>query len=189
METKKKLPRDIPTLPTMEQLKRPNLESIELPPLPPEDESFPSLPELPPLPDEPKLKQFDEEIQSPIFPEIPEDAPSELPPFPEMKREIPRINMGKIEEEDAKKEKALLEKARERRIEKPIFVRVEDFKQVLADINEIKAEIKNAEDCLVQITEVKNEKDKGYNAWNSELKDLERKFIFIDKTLFETKYV
>lgn len=69
--------------------------------------------------------------------------------------------------------------------EMPVFVKIEDYKDVLDVINIIKNKAVDARKTLEKINELKNEEDAELDLWRNSLSEIERKVDFIDKTLFE----
>lgn len=69
--------------------------------------------------------------------------------------------------------------------EMPVFVKIEDYKDVLEVINLIKNKVADAKKTLEKINELKNEEDAELELWHNSLSEIERKTDFIDKTLFE----
>ena len=69
--------------------------------------------------------------------------------------------------------------------EMPVFVKIEDYKDVLDVINMVKNKIDDARKTLGKINEIKNEEDAELELWHTTLEEVERKVDFIDKTLFE----
>lgn len=67
----------------------------------------------------------------------------------------------------------------------PVFVKIEDYKDVLDIIDMIKSKIAEAKEALAKINELKNEEDAELELWRSGIEEVERKVVFIDKTLFE----
>ncbi len=67
----------------------------------------------------------------------------------------------------------------------PIFVKIEEYKDVLDVINMVKAKIDEAKRTLGKINELKNEEDAELELWHSTLEEMERKVDFVDKALFE----
>ena len=69
--------------------------------------------------------------------------------------------------------------------QKPIFVEVEDYRRVLDYIQEIKNDIKTSENVTARLEEVRAAKDKEFDKWHHALEDIQRKLLYVDKTLFE----
>ena len=67
----------------------------------------------------------------------------------------------------------------------PVFVRIEEYKDVVDVMNLIKNKIKDAKNVLGKINELKNEEDAELELWKSSLDEVERKVGFVDKALFE----
>ncbi len=197
------LPDDLPPLPPLSETK---ISSLDLPPLESvsldannnadknnDNESFNygtqqndnyDLPELPPLPGKEELAKM---ASGPVFPEIPEnEPPKELPPFPD--EEIAE-KANKIGRSNARAEKTELKELRKRLVNKPFFVSVDDFREILGDLDKMNIELRNHDKILHNVEEIKSEQDKLFELWHSKLKDLERKFVFVDRTLFETESV
>lgn len=69
-------------------------------------------------------------------------------------------------------------------ITKPIFVRYKLYKAMLDDVGQLKIILKEAEDTLDRMEDFKEDEDKEFLKWRRELDDIQRKLIFVDKTLF-----
>ena len=67
----------------------------------------------------------------------------------------------------------------------PVFVRIDDYKDILDVINMVKNKINEAKETLGKINELKNEEDAELELWQTGVEEIERKVEFIDKTLFE----
>jgi hypothetical protein len=69
--------------------------------------------------------------------------------------------------------------------EMPVYVRIDEYKDVLDMMNMIRNKIENTKETLAKINELKNEEDAELELWHTGLEEVERKIVFIDKTLFE----
>ncbi len=67
----------------------------------------------------------------------------------------------------------------------PVYVKIEEYKEVLEVINLIKNKIKKARITLEDINRLKNEEDAELEIWQTSLEEVERKVDFIDKVMFE----
>jgi len=67
----------------------------------------------------------------------------------------------------------------------PVYVKVDNYKDILDVINMIKNKIAEARETLGKINELKNEEDAELELWHTGIEEIERKMEFIDKTLFE----
>lgn len=69
--------------------------------------------------------------------------------------------------------------------ETPIFVRIDEYKDILDVISLIKAKISESKTILTRINELKNAEDNEIEVWSNELEEVERRINFVDRTLFE----
>ena len=73
----------------------------------------------------------------------------------------------------------------ERRTAKTIYIKVEKFKEMLGGINLARNYIRKSEETLVKLENLKSTKDRSFDKMKVSLDDLQKKLIFIDKTLFK----
>lgn len=73
--------------------------------------------------------------------------------------------------------------------EMPVFVRIEEYKEVLDVMELIKNKISQANSILGKINELKNEEDAELEAWKTNLEEIERKIDNIDSSLIEPESV
>ena len=69
--------------------------------------------------------------------------------------------------------------------EAPVFVKIEDYKDILDVLDLIKDKLSDAKRTLADINELKNDEDSELELWSSTLSEMERKLEDIDRTLFE----
>ncbi|MBW2983659.1 hypothetical protein KY361_00935 [Candidatus Woesearchaeota archaeon] len=67
----------------------------------------------------------------------------------------------------------------------PVFVKIDEYKDVLEIIGVVKDKIEEARNTLGRINELKNDEDGELEMWNSKLEEIEEKIEFIDKSLFQ----
>ena len=67
----------------------------------------------------------------------------------------------------------------------PVFVKIEDYNDVLDVTNMIKNKLGEAKETLAKLNELKNAEDSEIELWKTNLDEIERKVDFVDKTLFE----
>lgn len=142
----------------------PELESMEIPPIeaPMQSISASPMPAQEPMP----VQEPAEEEPQPV-----QEEPTKFaqPEKPRMARRL------------FSHEKPL----RERPTGKTIYVKVDKFKATLGSINIIRSDLKKSEEALVKLESIKNSKDRAFDRVKSSLDDMQKKLIFIDKTLFE----
>lgn len=69
--------------------------------------------------------------------------------------------------------------------ELPVFIKIEDYKDVIDIMELTKNKVLEANEVLEKIRRLKAEEDAELELWNSNLEDIERKISYIDRTLFE----
>lgn len=74
---------------------------------------------------------------------------------------------------------------RQRPTARTVYVRVEDFKAMLGTINIIRSDLRKSDEALMKLESIKSSKDKSFDRIKLHLDDLQKKLIFVDKTLFE----
>ncbi len=65
----------------------------------------------------------------------------------------------------------------------PIFIKIEQYKDVLDIISVLKNKIREGKDIVSKINQLKNEEDVQLGEWSSELEELEKRIELIDKSL------
>ena len=131
-------------------------------------------------------------ITSPPIPEpmqpMPKPAPVSQPmqepeqPAPEEPRFMPLDSYPKMEGRLFSQEKRMLH---ERPAGKTIYVRVDRFKATLGSINMVRTDLRKSEEALTKLENLKISKDKSFDKARASLDDLQKKLIFVDKTLFK----
>ncbi|RLE44292.1 hypothetical protein DRJ19_00705 [Candidatus Woesearchaeota archaeon] len=66
----------------------------------------------------------------------------------------------------------------------PIYVKIDEYKDVLDLLNMIKNKLAEAKELLSRINELKNEEDAELELWHSGIEEIEKKIEFVDKALF-----
>ena len=74
---------------------------------------------------------------------------------------------------------------REERTGAPVFVKVDEYKEILDVLDMIKGKIKEIRGTLGSINELRNEEDSELAMWNSTINDIEKKIESIDRIMFE----
>jgi|TARA_B100002003_G_scaffold250772_1_gene291475 hypothetical protein len=71
----------------------------------------------------------------------------------------------------------------------PVFVKIEEYKDVLDVLELVKNKIVQAKDILGKINELKNEEDVELDQWRTSINDIERRVDELDETLLEPQNV
>lgn len=67
----------------------------------------------------------------------------------------------------------------------PVFVKIEDYDQVLTIMKTIRKKLEESKDTLAKIHELKAEEDHQLEMWQSTLSEVEKKIDFMDQSLSE----
>jgi len=119
------------------------------------------------------------------------EVKAELPPlkFPELPPEEAETSPAEAQEikkavlpEKEAAQPAPAEKVSE---EKPLFVKIEKYREVMATLNELKNKLKDAGDLLVELNNIKDREEEEIKSWHNDLESIKEKLLMIDKTLFE----
>ena len=74
---------------------------------------------------------------------------------------------------------------REQRSGMPVFVKVDEYKEILDVLDMIKGKIKEIRETLGSINSLRNEEDAELAMWNSTINEIEKKVDSIDRIMFE----
>lgn len=133
-----------------------NHHENKLPALPKKDkELFPSY--------KSEFDNIKKEISKPVF-----SAPKQI--------EIPKIS---------KRVEPTLEVERPIIGDKPIYVKMEQYKSAMTQVDKIKALCNEADKALSTISKLRNEEDKELSKWQEEVDKIKDKILLVDKKLFE----
>ncbi|MDD5133124.1 MAG: hypothetical protein PHD81_02645 [Candidatus Nanoarchaeia archaeon] len=84
-----------------------------------------------------------------------------------------------------------IEKLMPRRVElddkQPLFVRIENFKDALNDLENIKLRIREADLILDELNRIRLEEEKEIGSWKVELEKIKTKLLEIDRKIFESQ--
>ena len=148
-------------------------------PLPPP----PSPPQLPPL-----LKGDIDDISAPMeeheeLPQFPTALPAPDMNFPEW---TPSPPAG---EEEVRVLDKTIQPEMEEPIEvirpspKPAFVAIEDYKRIINDTNLIRSKLMDAENFVKRLGDLKNEEERSFERWRTQLEDVEKKMNYVDQLI------
>ncbi|MBS3174505.1 hypothetical protein J4440_01360 [Candidatus Woesearchaeota archaeon] len=103
--------------------------------------------------------------------------------IPERKRPIlrPSINKNdfKFEENSPSEQSFSFDE------EKPIFVRMDNYKEALKHLKNLKEKIEDAQNVLAELDSIREEEEIKIEEWRKELQNIKEKMLSIDKHLFE----
>lgn len=187
---------DFPNLPDFDEQKI-SIKPEDMPKFefPEEEENMPDLDKEEPVPDLAPVQDMEEKpIPSIAAPEIPQREPImlQLPedilpkPIP-VKAEPEEQPPMEIETHPKAERKLFVHEKRLHRmsVAKTVYVRVDNFKATLGSVNIIRNDLRKSEEALMKLETIKISKDRSFDKVKSSLEDLQKKLIFIDKTLFK----
>lgn len=67
----------------------------------------------------------------------------------------------------------------------PLFVKVDEYKEILDVLDMIKGKIKEIRETLGSINALRNEEDAELAMWNNTINEIEKKIDGIDRIMFE----
>lgn len=192
----------------------PDMPSIPEPPQ--EDQPMPPPPDMPMPPPEPAPADIPQEQPQSEFPDVPEmpshenipdtippleglpDAPEYIPPTPKEELDTAIDNMPAEPEglppmhleEDMPAatvpQEAPLKKMR-RVLRGPAYLKTESFKAILGDIDKISTRAGEVDEMIFRLNDFKNGQDQSLEGLKQSIEDVQRKLLFIDKLLFDTR--
>ena len=108
-----------------------------------------------------------EPIETGIVPKPKIEAPS---PYQNIEKEASREEMGLLKHKKAKG---------------PIYVRIERFRNILANTNTIKNNLRIASQSIERLNEIDENRERVFVKWHGTMMDMQKKFIFVDKSVFK----
>lgn len=69
----------------------------------------------------------------------------------------------------------------------PVFVKVDEYKEILDVLDMVKGKISEIRGTLSGINDLRNEEDSEISMWNGTIDDIEKKIEEIDRMMFETE--
>ena len=71
----------------------------------------------------------------------------------------------------------------------PVYVKIDQYKDIIDIINLIKKKIEEAKRNLRSVDELKNKEDQEIALWHEEIEDMEKRIDLINRTLEEPQEV
>lgn len=70
----------------------------------------------------------------------------------------------------------------------PVFIKLEEYNDILAIVSVIKKKISEAKETLLKLEQLREEEDHEVVLWQSNLKDVHEKIEFVDNLLKAPKF-
>ena len=125
----------------------------------------------------PQLRPLDGPLEVPKFPDLDEEE------FPSYK---PTVDEDTVPEIPIRRPPLLKEESSselDRRM--PLFIKINKYKSVKNNLNEIRNHLREAEKVLSKLEEMKREEDEELSLWRHNLDEIKEKLMMIDERLFE----
>ena len=71
--------------------------------------------------------------------------------------------------------------------DRQLFVRVEDYKDAMRKLENIKDALKKTDDILAKLEDIRAEEEAEFSAWHEDIKKIKDRVLDIDSILFEKK--
>ncbi|MBD3303671.1 hypothetical protein GF343_00870 [Candidatus Woesearchaeota archaeon] len=159
---------------------KPKLQFPEL-----EKDRMPEFPAMPSKKEFPEEKKYLEDVHRADMPALPRHPSLAEPEFPEIKpRPVPKpaFERPPVTEPVEKPEEIV----RHKEI-KPIFVAVDDFKNLASNTNFVRSKLVEADEYLKRLTDLKNQELKAFEKWKKTLESVESKLSYVDKVIAEAQ--
>ncbi len=162
-------------------------------------------PSSPSLPEEKKRSGVQKDLTNLPARNNIQNLPPRLPELPQklIKRELPKYNVKEIpsfdiEQEiempiledlpllDVEEREEIYKNYRHKHINKPLFIRTDEYKEVLETVNNFKNYLSNSLEMLSSLETLKRNTDMEHKTYKESLEDIQRKLIYVDKTLFSS---
>jgi archaellum component FlaC len=69
--------------------------------------------------------------------------------------------------------------------QKPVYVKLDEYKNILALVDTLKAQVNGAKETLDEIRKLKQEEDVELEIWQTVIHEIENRVNFIDNTITE----
>ena len=70
-------------------------------------------------------------------------------------------------------------------METPVFVKIDDYKKLLNEMDAIKTKISSIKKTIAQIESLREQEEAELKLWTDNISSVEKEISFIDSTLFE----
>lgn len=142
-----------------------------------------SAPNLPQFPDIPKYESTVADIKKEVGKEGADDLdiPMRKPSFEGKSMASTEISKPISESFDASPSPRRVSFSEER----PLFVRIDNYKEAMHTLDALKAKLSDAEELLAALEEVKAQEEQKLDDWKKDIQNIKDKLVSIDKELFE----
>lgn len=122
------------------------------------------------------------------LPSFPSPKSLERPSEGEIKKAVEAQAGTPLEKQKGRvveQEKLELSEVREHHVVKPIFIHAPTYKALIDEIGQMKAQLVEADNIVDTLENFKEDQDKAYRSWQSNIKNIHEKLIYVDEVLFK----
>ena len=73
--------------------------------------------------------------------------------------------------------------------ETPVFIKIDEYKDVLDIIELTKGKIQEARNIIDKINQLKNAEDSELEEWHNAINEVDKRVTFVDKALFDPESI
>ena len=169
----------------------------DIEPIRSQNEQFNQIPEIPPMNEIPTNNLYEQqhfenqEYKEFEMPEIQKEE-KQMPEFEyPMKPQMPQFNkqiMTPIMQQEKVYDKTIKEETEQtpekiRKIPKPTYVCVEDYKKIINDTNTIRSKLMDAENFVKKLNEIKTDEEKAFEKWTNQIENVEKKLNYVEQII------
>ena len=71
---------------------------------------------------------------------------------------------------------------------RPAIVAVDDYKRIINDTNIVRSKLMDAENFVRRLGDLKNEEERTFEKWRSQLESVEKKLSYVDKVIAKARW-
>ena len=120
---------------------------------------------------------------APEFPELPSESPPSLPSLSQLPK-LPTMSSFSVRSEEMPLVKPFAVEISEERKSKPVFVKIDKFKDALSNFEMVKKKLQESSAILDKIKDTRAKEEEELNLWSHELNSLKEKIAMIDRKIF-----
>ncbi len=139
------------------------------------EEDIPELPELPIINNEQRMQMLPEKIEKlpNLLPKSMEELPDILPKSMEELQEVEEVHY-----------KSPVKRITHTNTDQPFFIRIDKFDDAKKNLQEINKKLKDMQNVLEKINEIKNKEDEELASWKEDIKNIKAYLTEIDSDVF-----
>ncbi len=138
---------------------------------------------LPALPEFPSIEEHHDEMLNSNA--EPQTLPSYEPTISQIKQEVEKPGESDVPQRERKVMPKMAMRSAEITQEKPLFIKIDHYKDALRAVDHLKEKVAEAEQLLKIIEDIRTQEEQRLEAWKHDVQSLKDKLLSIDQNLFE----